>query len=200
MELLRRGPMTVDQLAQALDITRTAVRAQVTTLQRDGLLEHRGMRRGASKPSRTYGVTPQAELPFSQAYVPILTQLLHVLTRRMSREEFDSVMRDVGRELMLGHAKPHGPLGDRVSRASSLLNDLGGLSEVREEDGRYVIQSHGCPLAAATADYPEACNAVESLLTELWVRRCPSAAIDTRTHSAASKLCEKRAQAPRHLM
>jgi predicted ArsR family transcriptional regulator len=85
----------------------------------------------------------------------------------MSREEFDSVMRDGGRELMVGHAKPHGPLGDRVSRASLLLSDLGGLSEVREEDGRYVIRSHGCPLAAATADHPEACNAVESLLTEL---------------------------------
>ncbi|HEY3116319.1 MAG TPA: hypothetical protein VGK54_06220, partial [Chloroflexota bacterium] len=108
----------------------------------------------------------QAELLFSQAYIPILTQLLHVLSRRMSSAEFDSLMREVGREAMAGRALPKGPLRERVATASSLLNDLGGLTEVEEENGLYVIRSHGCPLAAATADHPEACNALESLLTE----------------------------------
>jgi predicted ArsR family transcriptional regulator len=28
------------------------------------------------------------------------------------------------------------------------------------------VRAHGCPLAAATSRYPEACNAVESLLSE----------------------------------
>ena len=59
-----------------------------------------------------------------------------------------------------------GSLGDRVAGASALLNELGGLSEVREEDGGYLIHSHGCPLAAATADHPEVCNVLESLLSE----------------------------------
>jgi predicted ArsR family transcriptional regulator len=166
LELLRRGPMTVDELAVALDVTRTAVRGQLATLQHDGLVEQRGSRRGTSKPSQTYGVTTQGELLFSQAYIPILTQLLHVLARRLSPEEFDSVMHDVGRGAMAGRAAPRGPLQDRVASASSLLNELGGLSEVEEEDGLYVIRSHGCPLAAATAEYPEACNALESLLSE----------------------------------
>ena len=165
-ELLRRGPRTVDELSIELGLTRTAVRAQLATLERDGLIEQRGSRRGASKPSRVYGVTPQAELLFSQAYIPILIQLLHVLSRRMSPAEFDAIMREVGRGAMAGRAAPGGTLIDRVARASSLLNDLGGLTEVEEEDGLFVIRSHGCPLAAATADHPEACNALESLLSE----------------------------------
>lgn len=166
LQLLRRGPMTVDELAVALDLTRTAVRAQLATLERDELVEQRGSRRGASKPARIYGVTTQAELLFSRAYVPILTQLLHVLARRLSPAEFDSIMHEVGRGAMAGRVVPRGPLRDRVTTASSLLNDLGGLTEVDEEDGLYVIRSHGCPLAAATADHPEACNALESLLSE----------------------------------
>jgi predicted ArsR family transcriptional regulator len=113
-----------------------------------------------------YGVTTHAELLFSQAYIPILTQLLHVLASRMSPGEFDSIMREVGRGAMAGRSVPRGPLRDRVITASSLLNDLGGLSEVEEEDGLYIIRSHGCPLAAATAQHPEACNALESLLSE----------------------------------
>jgi predicted ArsR family transcriptional regulator len=166
LELLRQGPMTVDELAVALDVTRTAVRGHLAKLQHDGLVEQRGTRRGTSKPSRTYGVTTQGERLFSQAYIPILTQVLHVLARRLSPEEFDSVMHEVGRGMMGDRASARGSLRERVVRASSLLNELGGLSEVEEEDGLYVIRSHGCPLAAATAEHPEACNTLESLLGE----------------------------------
>ena len=167
MELLRRGPMTVDELGAALQLTRTAVQAQLTTLQRDELIEQRGARRGTSKPARTYGVTMQAELLFSRAYIPILTHLMHVLAQRLSAAEFDAIMHEVGRQAMAGRAAaPRGPLRDRVVTASSLLNDLGGLSEVDEEDGLYIIRSHGCPLAAATAEHPEVCNALESMLSE----------------------------------
>jgi predicted ArsR family transcriptional regulator len=166
LKLLRQGPKTVDELARALDLTRTAVRAQLSSLIRDELVEHRESRRGASKPSHVYGVTTQAELVFSRAYVPILTQLLHALAGRMAPAEFDSVMRQVGRGVMEGRARPRGTLGERAAGASALLNDLGGLTEISEEAGGYVIRSHGCPLAAATADHPEVCNALESLLSE----------------------------------
>src|SRR5688572_21934107 len=143
MELLRRGPMTVDELASSLKLTRTAVQAQLATLQHDDLVEQRGARRGTSKPARTYGVTTQAELLFSRAYIPILTQLLHVLARRMSPSEFDSIMREVGRGAMGDRAPARGTLHDRVGRASLLLNELGALSEVEEQDGLYVIRSYG---------------------------------------------------------
>ena len=166
LELLRRGPMTVDDLARALDLTRTAVRAQLASLLRDGLAEVRGSRRGASKPSHVYGATAQAELLFSRAYVPILTQLMHVLAHRLPEPQFDTVMHEVGRRLMEGRAAPRGTLGERVAGASALLNELGGLTEIIEENGGFLIRSHGCPLAAATAKHPEVCNALESLLSE----------------------------------
>ncbi len=166
LELLRRTPMTVDELAVALGLTRPAVRAQLATLERDDLVEQRGSRRGTSKPSRLYGVTSQAELLFSQAYVPILTRLLHVLAHRLSPAEFESTMREVGRELMQDRRVARGALRDRVSGASALLNELGGLTEVEEEDGNYMIRSHGCPLAAATANHPEVCNELENMLSE----------------------------------
>jgi predicted ArsR family transcriptional regulator len=165
LELLRRTPMTVDELAVALGVTRTAVRAQLATLERDDLVEQRGSRRGTSKPSRLYGVTSQAELLFSTAYVPILTRLLQVLARSQAPADFDSTMREVGRELMQGRRLADGELRQRVAGASALLNELGGLTEVEEENGSYLIRSHGCPLAAATANHPEVCNALESMLS-----------------------------------
>jgi predicted ArsR family transcriptional regulator len=165
LELLRRTPMTVEELAVALGVTRTAVRAQLASLERDGFVEQRGSRRGTSKPSRLYGVSSQAELLFSRAYVPILTRLLQVLARSQEPSEFDATMREVGRELMQGHSVAAGTLRERIAGASALLNELGGLTEVEEENGSYLIRSHGCPLAAATANHPEVCNALESMLS-----------------------------------
>jgi DeoR family suf operon transcriptional repressor len=166
MELLRRGPRTVDELATALNLTRTGVRGHLAKLQHDEFVEQRGTRRGPSKPARIYGVTMHAELLFSRAYIPMLTHLLDVLARHMSPEEFAGIMREAGRSAAAGRLIPRGTLRDRVAGASSLLNDLGGLTEVEETDGHHVILSHGCPLAAATAEHPEACDALESLLTE----------------------------------
>jgi predicted ArsR family transcriptional regulator len=166
MGLLRRGPMTVDELAGALGLSGNAVRPQLATLERDALVRRSEMRRGTSKPARTYALTSEAELLFSRAYVPVLTQLLQVLDERLDPAEFDRVMRDVGRRLMADRPRPTGDLRQRAEAASALLTDLGGLARVEERDGGLLIRGYGCPLAAATQRHPEACNAVESLLSE----------------------------------
>ena len=166
IEILRRRALTIDELASEMGLSRTAIRAQLVALQHDGFVEPRGLQRSLSKPARTYGVTAEAELMLSRAYVPILTQLLHVLSDRLPRSQLDEIMKDVGRRLMIGRPAPHGTLEERVRAASGLLNELGGTTEVEAHAGRYVILGHGCPLAAATARYPEACNALESFLSE----------------------------------
>ena len=166
VELLRRGPTTLDELVNALGLTRTAVRLQLAVLERDGSVERRGVRRGRTKPAHVYELTGAAEQRLSRAYVPVLTQLLHVLSGRLSSVEFDAVMRDVGRELLAGQPRPRGPLKARAEAASDLLNELGGLTDVSQEGADLVIRSHGCPLAAAAVDHPETCNAMESLVSE----------------------------------
>lgn len=166
VELLRREALSIDEIASAIDLTRTAVRAQLLTLLRKGVVEVRGVRRGPSKPARLFGVTTQAELQLSNAYVPLLTQLLHVLTQHMPRGKFDTLMREVGRGLLAGRATPTGTLEQRVHAASDFLNHLGGTTDVHKENRHFEIRGYGCPLAAATSKYPEACNAMESLLNE----------------------------------
>ena len=166
VHVLRRGPATLDDLVNELGLTRTAVRLQLAVLERDGSVVRRGMRRGRTKPAHVYELTTQAEQRLSRAYIPVLTQLLHVLAARLSSAEFDAVMRDVGRELLAGQPRPRGPLKARAQAASDLLNELGGLTDVSEEGPDLMIRSHGCPLAAAAIHHPETCNAMESLVTE----------------------------------
>lgn len=163
--LLRQRERTVEELAEELQLTGNAVRLHLTRLERDGVVRRTGLRAGVSRPSVLYALSVEGELQYSRAYVPVLTQLLHVLSARLRPAEFDGLLRQVGRELMAGRPRPTGTLRRRAEQGSALLNELGGLSHVARERNRLVIRGDSCPLAAATRDHPEACNAVESLLT-----------------------------------
>ena len=65
--LLRRASRTVNELAQALDLTDNAVRGQLALLERDGLVHQSGRRAGKHKPNLTYALTPEAQPPGSRA-------------------------------------------------------------------------------------------------------------------------------------
>jgi predicted ArsR family transcriptional regulator len=55
----------------------------------------------------------------------------------------------------------------RIDAALRILKELGGAATFREEDGKHFIYGNGCPIAAATANHPEACLLAESLLTNV---------------------------------
>lgn len=165
--LLRRAGRTVEELAQALDLTDNAVRAQLAALERDGLVQQQGRRRSSSKPASIYMLTPGAEELFPKAYAPVLRQLLEELTERLPAEEVEAALRSTGRRLAAQWPLPRGDLHARVEAAVSVLNALGGLAELERGDGSYLIQGYSCPLAALAPGHPEVCHLAESLLREL---------------------------------
>jgi len=59
--LLRRGALTVDDLAPKLGVTANAVRAQLTTMERDGVVRKVGQRPGTTRPFHVYELTPEVE-------------------------------------------------------------------------------------------------------------------------------------------
>jgi predicted ArsR family transcriptional regulator len=166
--LLRRSGRTVEELARELGLTDNGVRAHLATLERDGIVRQWGSVRRASgggKPAYVYELTPEAEDLFPKAYAPVLLRLLDVLSERLSPEESEEVLRMVGRSLVEGKTAPSGDEG--LEAGVDVLNELGGLAELEERDGTFVIRGYSCPLAAVTPDHPEVCRMVEALITEL---------------------------------
>lgn len=166
--LLRRAGRTVEELAQSLDLTDNAVRAHLTSLERDGLVQQQGVRRsgGSGKPAFTYCLTEQAEALFPKAYGELLRQLLGVLSRRLAPNELEAVLRDLAGELAEGR-RADGPAEARVAAATAYLNELGGLAEWQRTDAGWRISGCSCPLAAILPGNPNACHLAELLLTEV---------------------------------
>ncbi|HEU4565174.1 MAG TPA: helix-turn-helix domain-containing protein [Gemmatimonadaceae bacterium] len=165
--LLRRGPMTVEQLATALGLTRNGVRAQLARLERAGLVHRTGTRPGVTRPSAEYALSPDGELLFSRAYAPVLAALVRALAHEYSSEQLGHIFRRAGRELRGEREQPAGDAAERARAASEVLNALGGLTVVERVDDRWQVRGEGCPLSAVTRGHPEACTAVESLLGEI---------------------------------
>ena len=168
VSLLRGGSGTVGELAQQLELTDNAVRAHLLSLERDGLVRQSGVQRGTRKPHFAYELTAEAENLFPKAYDALLNQLITVLKGRLAPAALEEVLREVGRTMAIRQPSGEGGgLGERVQRAVKILEALGGSVSVEKEDGKILIRSRGCPLAAAVAEHPEVCGLAESLVAEI---------------------------------
>jgi predicted ArsR family transcriptional regulator len=169
VSLLQHGPLTVDDLASRLELSASGIRAQITAMERDGVVRRVGRRPGTTRPSRIFELTPEVEQLLSRAYIPLLTQLVDVFAKRLPARQVNALLRETGRKLAgeLSSGRASGSLRSRVTAASDLLNEqLGAVTHV-EQNGGYVIRGEGCPLSALTGKHPAVCRAMESLVREI---------------------------------
>lgn len=165
---LRSGPCTVEELSRKLQLTDNAVRAHLSTLERDGLVRLSGVRRGARKPHFTYTLTADADQLFPKAYDALLNQLISVLKDRLSPPEIEEALREVGRAMAASATKGHSNgLESRVQNALRVFKSIGGAARVEKHEDKLVITSNGCPLAAAVSVHPEVCRLAEELVAQI---------------------------------
>jgi len=170
LALLRDGHRTVNDLVACLNLTDNAVRAHLLSLERDGLVEQFGTRRGRRKPHAAYGLSAESEHIFPKAYGPLLNHFMNAVSHRLTRRAVRATAREVGRAVARDHLNrlKGRSRRDRIKAALDLLNDLGGSSKLEESDGKQFIHGrNGCSIAAVSATHPEACLIIESLLSEI---------------------------------
>src|SRR5262245_27120041 len=121
--LLRRGQLTVEEMAQSLGVTDNAVRSHLTVLERDALVRQVGVRRGtgAGKPAVLYELHPDAEPLFSKAYALTLTAVIDVLVESLPLDESERLLRQVGSRIAqsVGGTAPGG-VSERVHAAAGV--------------------------------------------------------------------------------
>ena len=167
--LLRGTTKTVNELAEELELTDNAVRAHLLSLERDGLIRQAGIQRGTRKPHFSYELTDESEHLFPKAYDALLNQLITTLKGRLTPAELENVLREVGRSLAGANAASgeNGDMDHRLQNALGALEAIGGAAHIEKDEGKYVIRSEGCPLAAAVTQHPEVCRLAETLLSEI---------------------------------
>lgn len=166
---LRGASGTVNELAEGLKLTDNAVRAHLITLERDGLVETAGTKKGFRKPHSVYRLTDEARHVFPKFYDSLFNRLLDSLKRRMSSSSLLSILAEVGRNIGLSRTGvgKEVTLDQRIGNALAALQELGGAAVAVTENDRLLIRSESCPFADAVSEHPEVCKIAESLVQEI---------------------------------
>lgn len=162
--LLRVGSRTVNELAEALELTDNAVRAHLAGLERDGLVEQEGVRRGIGKPAHVFRLTAEAESLFPKAYAFLAGELVREQRERLGQEGLSAVLRAVGVRAGAGAGIGGADAAERLDGALALLASLGGEVEVVEEAGAVEVRGHSCPLSELVLEEPRTCGFLEGFL------------------------------------
>jgi predicted ArsR family transcriptional regulator len=168
--LLRNGERTVDELARELGLTDNGVRSHLATLERDGLITQGGTIKGFRKPHFAYQLTDEADELFPKPYDVLFNRLISELEERMSSDELEDTLREVGHAIASASMLPGSdPLSikERLELALDTLASLGGNAKSALAEDHAVIQSERCPLSKAVAEHPEVCSLAESLLSDI---------------------------------
>jgi predicted ArsR family transcriptional regulator len=167
--LLRRGIGTVEELSAKLNLTDNAVRSHLATLERDGLVERRGLQPGLRKPHFHYGLTAEAEQLFPKAYSTLFNQLLAILKRRLAPDELETILGEVAHSLAEGNIPGEDEsVENRTERTLAALESMGGATTLKDEDGKLRIESvTSCPFDVSVSQHPEVCRLAQTFLSEV---------------------------------
>jgi DeoR family suf operon transcriptional repressor len=178
--LKRSGELPVEELADTLQVTPSAVRQQLAGMKADGLVDFRERKGGAGRPRHLYHLTTAAEAMFPKTYSDLTNELLdyvgdadpalvdQLFERRRQRRA------DAARARLAGKS-----FGDRVGELARILDEDGYLADFEQlEDGTWRIVEHNCAILGVATRYGQACSSEIGFLRDVM----PDARIDRVAH------------------
>jgi predicted ArsR family transcriptional regulator len=180
----RRGGITVEQLATALDITTSGARQHLATLTEAGLVDAHPAPRAPGQRGRgeqVHQLTDAADPLFPKAYGELTNQLLGYLSTEAVDDVFDRRRDDriIGARARLSAMAS---FEARVAELAAILDEDGYLASFeQQDDGTFLVTEHNCAIIAVAREHPHACSSeIEFIRAVL-----PEATVERTTHMAS---------------
>jgi len=122
-----RNGLSVDELAKALDISRTGVQQHFVVLERDGYIRKSTLNKTAGRPVTIYVITDKGNNYFPKQYAWFSELILSDLQQEIGPERFKAYMQKLGSKLadkLRGKFEGKN-LNERVDELAVVMTDLG---------------------------------------------------------------------------
>lgn len=162
----RQDGRTVEELAEALAVTRTAVQQHVTALERDGLLRVAGQRSTGGRPSRAYTLTETALELFPRSYARLADDMLRTVRELYGEEGLERMLVTMAEDLAAELApRLSGKAGaERLTEVAAILSELGYEAHV---DAKGRLRAVNCVFHQLARSSPAVCRYDHVLLAAL---------------------------------
>jgi len=158
---------TVDELAEAAEISPVTVRHHLNALQAEGTIEAASVRRKVGRPYYVYSLSEQGQELFPKRYVRLTSRLLDELKGRLPQEVINEIFSGLVNTVLEEHKGEfeHLPIEERMDYLVNLLSDEGFLSTWEKTTSGYRLVEYSCPYLSIGSTHAEVCEFDKQLMT-----------------------------------
>lgn len=164
-----RHKATVNELAEAADVSPVTVRHHLNSLQAESLLVSDSVRRKVGRPYHIYSLSEKGMELFPKRYARLSTRLLEELKRQFPSEVVTDLFHNVVKDIVAEQRDEFEDLGfeERLSFLIELLAEEGFLARWEKEDGQYHLIEYSCPYISLGKEHTEICSFDKELIIEV---------------------------------
>jgi predicted ArsR family transcriptional regulator len=158
--LQQQGTLSIKDIENALGVTTTAVRQQITALQADGLVTATTVREKRGRPHAVYCLSEKGQSLFASGYEDLALVLLEEVLELAQPESTRQLLRRVSARLGEQYAEQmHGmALAERLQELVALFEKRGVLIKLEEEPDAFMLTEYGCPYYTLAREHREVCG------------------------------------------
>ncbi|MDP2097415.1 MAG: HTH domain-containing protein [Methylobacter sp.] len=167
--LENRKGLSVDELAKALDISRTGVQQHFVVLERDGYIKKSMLNKTGGRPVTIYVITDKGNNYFPKQYAWFSALVLGDLQQEMGAERFKAYMQKLGRNLAdkLRERFDGKGLDERVDELVAIMAGLGFQVQVELDAENLHIKASNCVYHDLAQQHHEICAFDLALMSSL---------------------------------
>jgi predicted ArsR family transcriptional regulator len=173
LELLlkKRSGLTIDAIANALDISRTAVLQHFSGLQGEGCVQEGSLDKTAGRPVRCYVITEKGISHFPKQYAWFSEIILNRLKEQMGSDAFREFMGQLGIDVAQGLLQNFAGKSkqQRLGELVTIMQGLGYEAEALEvrENNQLQLQARNCVYHDLAQKHAEICEFDLALMSTL---------------------------------
>jgi predicted ArsR family transcriptional regulator len=171
MDLLRiAGPLSVTQLADAMEVTATAVRQRLTRLSSKSLIQREAVRAGRGRPKHRYWLTEKGVRQTGSNFTDLALALWNEVSKIEDEQLRREMLRRIARTLAKGYAeKIQGKTAaDRIRSLGELLAQRRiPVSVEHSSSQQSSLTTHACPYPSLAENDRNVCLMEKMLFSEL---------------------------------
>ena len=170
LDLLRKaGPLGIQQLAGATQVTATAVRQRLSRLMAQGLVDRELTRAGRGRPSHRYRLTDKGRRQAGANFADLAVALWHEVRAIEDAEVRRGLLQRIAKTMaqMYGQQMTGTTTAERMAAVSRLFAGRNVPFEVEVEDHLPVLTAVGCPYPELAEQDRGVCAMERMLISEL---------------------------------
>jgi predicted ArsR family transcriptional regulator len=170
LDLLRiAGPLRVSEMAEALEVTPTAVRQRLARLMSQSLVQREAVRSGRGRPRHQYWLTEKGLRLTGSNFTDLALTLWRELRAMGDPESRREILRRIAKGLAEKYADQirGTTANERMHALKDLLAQRRIPATVQESGGRSVLTTHACPYPNLADHDKSVCTMERLLFSEL---------------------------------